>query len=1339
METLLTSMSDYLVRQSGQIALWALVIAGGCLLLCKVSAHWRYWLWVLVIAKCLLPPVLTIPLALLPPEPIPTENSFSPAVSNVIGSDAIFPFSMGNNAFRSDYSPPLPTTPYAENEVKTASMGERFNALTLEQKLAVVWLLGVFIYLAIAAGKAVHLSFWLRRNRCVLTETLQKEYDQLLSQCQVKKGPGIWLVPGIPQPFVWGLVRGSIYLPVHFVTDRSKAHRGEVIMHEIMHVVRFDALVNFLQIMAQGLYFFHPLVWLANKRIRREREKCCDEMVLAYKKSSPQQYGSALLDSFINASSSSKSASSLAIAGPAKNIEGRIIAIMKPGKIFYCRPSGIAIMTILLLAVLMIPTVLVLTAYTDNMNRLESSGLADEQLNQQATKHPDVAHIAAEDLRAQGDPDKQYFLIGPKKDAEVPAEGYRLLIVLPASSGGVGFLPFVKRNFKNSLSSEYLVAELVAKKWNEEQQETWPTNITNITTKGRFSTEVFIDSVIKDVKQRHRIDPRYVFILGWMQGGPASYAYSLDEVNPSRGAIVMASDFEPKHLPQLEEAGGYPYFILHSVEDQVVAIQAALRARRELSQHGAKVELVTYPGGHSLVYNGIYPDLRNGIAYLEHAVDPVANEYVEQTARKLSIASEELLLLPPDVGVQVIDNQWRQLSAQDKLKRLDDFWAFRHPQLKEYLHLGARDVDEEVKLRALTYFSYMSFDSTLLAGWLTDPDEYLRWYEENKEKSPEEIIRQGCRGWVDRIRTAEGEGKQELANQFYSYVKDGREERWTFTWDAFKNSDLRKAAQEEGLIDALTLWLKNGVGGDRLPFDETVSVAREILEDLELSHEHIVEHLLPLVEGSESARVRREAELLLLRGDFSTEFILDRLSQNFYEPDEIRRPWYYSRELARRKEPWVIPTMIGIIDSDNSNFTRDILNRFGMSPLTGVPYSSFHDGAFWRRWWEKNKSQYSNEVQELVIPDLPKTDNWAKHTPYSEELETIEGRLKWLLKWYEEGDQENTSYMARELGESGDPRVVPTLIGLMEADDIYVTRAEFGLSELAGVKFNPRAHDGAWWRKWWEENKGRYPEDVRKLEIPKLTPKQPAVDPLADVADIAAEDLRAGGDADKRYFLMGPKVGAVEPAEGYRLLVVLPGGDGGDGFHAFVRRIFKHTVEGNYLAVQPVAKFWDDDQEVVWPTKTNPYPAMKFSTEEFIEGVVKDAKQKYKIDPRYVFTLGWSSSGPALYAASLQKEKSITGSFVAMSVFHPDAYPPLENAVGHPYYILHSPDDWIRIDFAEAARDQLREHGANTTLQTYPGGHGWVSDPYGNIRKGIGWLEKAVEGGVGVEFKISNE
>lgn len=231
-------------------------------------------------------------------------------------------------------------------------------------------------------------------------------------------------------------------------------------------------------------------------------------------------------------------------------------------------------------------------------------------------------------------------------------------------------------------------------------------------------------------------------------------------------------------------------------------------------------------------------------------------------------------------------------------------------------------------------------------------------------------------------------------------------------------------------------------------------------------------------------------------------------------------------------------------------------------------------------------------------------------------------------------------------------------------------------------------------------------------------------DAKSDVAVITSKDITIGDDKHKRYFLIGPKTDAKQPEAGYHLLVVLPGGDGGDGFHSFVTRIFKHALPDHYLVAQAVAPQWrDDENRIVWPTKKLGDAKMKFSTEEFVAEIIKDVRDRLSIDTEHIYLLGWSSGGPACYAASLQRKSPVKGAFVAMSVFKPKTLPPLKRAKGKAYYLLHSPDDFIAMRFPEAARDKLTKAGAKVHLETYEGGHGWRGDMYGRIREGIVWLE----------------
>lgn len=135
---------------------------------------------------------------------------------------------------------------------------------------------------------------------------------------------------------------------------------------------------------------------------------------------------------------------------------------------------------------------------------------------------------------------------------------------------------------------------------------------------------------------------------------------------------------------------------------------------------------------------------------------------------------------------------------------------------------------------------------------------------------------------------------------------------------------------------------------------------------------------------------------------------------------------------------------------------------------------------------------------------------------------------------------------------------------------------------------------------------------------------------------------------------------------------------------------------------------------------------MQFTTEQLIEAVIEDVRQQYKIDPRRIYLLAWSSGGPAAYATVMQKETAVSGALIAMSVFQPDELPDPAHAKNRSLYLLHSPEDKVCPHrLAEVARDYLSAAGVRTTLIDYPGGHGWKGNVYSNIRQGIEWLQES--------------
>ena len=82
-------------------------------------------------------------------------------------------------------------------------------------------------------------------------------------------------------PAVIGWFRPVVFLPVTALSGLSEEQLESVIAHELAHIQRLDPFVNVFQVCVETLLFYHPAVWWLNKRIRAEREHCCDEMAVA--------------------------------------------------------------------------------------------------------------------------------------------------------------------------------------------------------------------------------------------------------------------------------------------------------------------------------------------------------------------------------------------------------------------------------------------------------------------------------------------------------------------------------------------------------------------------------------------------------------------------------------------------------------------------------------------------------------------------------------------------------------------------------------------------------------------------------------------------------------------------------------------------------------------------------------------------------------------------------------------------------------------------------------------------------------------------------------------------
>lgn len=97
-------------------------------------------------------------------------------------------------------------------------------------------------------------------------------------------------------PAVCGLFRPVILLPRSLADNLSPAQLKAVLLHELIHIRRGDVWINCAQALLQIVYWWHPLLWLANARIRRVREEAVDDAVMLALREEAEVYAPTLLE-----------------------------------------------------------------------------------------------------------------------------------------------------------------------------------------------------------------------------------------------------------------------------------------------------------------------------------------------------------------------------------------------------------------------------------------------------------------------------------------------------------------------------------------------------------------------------------------------------------------------------------------------------------------------------------------------------------------------------------------------------------------------------------------------------------------------------------------------------------------------------------------------------------------------------------------------------------------------------------------------------------------------------------------------------------------------------------
>jgi len=219
-----------------------------------------------------------------------------------------------------------PSEPASASVSAPAPVPARF-APSASQIALGVWLLGMLAGLAwIALGR-----IGLARIRNRATPLASEEWRAILeaerANAGVDQNVALLESRAVTSPVTWGVLSPVIVLPS---AAHSWAHdrKRVVVMHEMAHIARHDSATQLAATLASIVYWVHPLVILAARRLRAECERACDERVLELG-TPATDYAAHLLDVAKYARSfGAASIVSVAMARPSQ-LEGRLMAVLR--------------------------------------------------------------------------------------------------------------------------------------------------------------------------------------------------------------------------------------------------------------------------------------------------------------------------------------------------------------------------------------------------------------------------------------------------------------------------------------------------------------------------------------------------------------------------------------------------------------------------------------------------------------------------------------------------------------------------------------------------------------------------------------------------------------------------------------------------------------------------------------------------------------------------------------------------------------------------------------------------------------------------------------------------
>jgi Zn-dependent protease with chaperone function len=208
--------------------------------------------------------------------------------------------------------------------------------------------LGVVCWLV---TQCVWLGLWVVRESSDASPYIWIMSQEVRADLNYSKQPDVRVSAKAQSPMAFQLHRPVIVLPIRMVETLTPDELRPVMAHEMAHLKRQDPLVNTLQILLFGIWWFHPVYWWLSRALRTVREECCDDAVLTHAAEPKDRYCQVLLDAARSCQVATAGRVVLGFGESRSTMKDRIVRIMDP-RVHKRARLGVLAAGVLILAIL---------------------------------------------------------------------------------------------------------------------------------------------------------------------------------------------------------------------------------------------------------------------------------------------------------------------------------------------------------------------------------------------------------------------------------------------------------------------------------------------------------------------------------------------------------------------------------------------------------------------------------------------------------------------------------------------------------------------------------------------------------------------------------------------------------------------------------------------------------------------------------------------------------------------------------------------------------------------------------------------------------------------------